>query len=122
MTTFIDLQRRFRDLTTAELEDPEFLASLNESEFGPGTSWSELLKNDRVVVLAEAGAGKTIEMVEQAKRLVGEGRFAFFVALESLDREPLVNLLSANEEESCSLPGRRTAEHRRGSSSMRWTS
>ena len=34
-------------------------------------------------------------MREQANHLVGEGRFAFFVALESLDREPIVDLLSA---------------------------
>jgi hypothetical protein len=33
MTLFIDLQRRFRDLTTAELEEPELLASLNDREY-----------------------------------------------------------------------------------------
>ena len=73
MTHFIDLQRRFRDLTKAELEDPELLASMNDRAFG-------------ILLLAEAGSGKTIEMREQAKSLVSEGKFAFFVALESLDR------------------------------------
>ncbi len=37
-------------------------------------------------------------MVEQAERLAGESEFAFFVALESLDREPLVHLLSTAKE------------------------
>ena len=98
MTPFIDLQRRFHDLTTAELEDPELLASLNDWEFGSPVGWPELLKHGRVLLLAEAGSGKTIEMLEQAKRLVAEGKFAFFVALESLDREPLVDLLSVAED------------------------
>ena len=39
-------------------------------------------------------------MTEQAKRLVGEGRFAFFVPLESLDREPIVDLLSAADADA----------------------
>ena len=86
MTHFIDLQRRFRDLTKAELEDPELLASMNDRAFGSPTGWPELLKHERILLLAEAGSGKTIEMREQAKSLVSEGKFAFFVALESLDR------------------------------------
>lgn len=98
MPPYIDLQRRFRDMTAAELEDSEFLASLNERTYGSEVGWSELLKHSRVILLAEAGAGKTIEMVEQTKRLVREGKFAFFVALESLDREPLGNVLSTAEE------------------------
>ena len=99
MTSFIDVQRRFHDLTEEELEDTELLLSWSEYEFGSDIGWSDLLKDDRVVLLAEAGSGKTREMDEQANRLVGEGRFAFFVPLESLDREPIVDLLSATDEE-----------------------
>ena len=98
MMEFIDLQRRFHDLTDKELGDAEILVSLSEYEFGPSIGWSELLKYDRVVLLAEAGSGKTVEIREQAKRLAGEGRFAFFVALESLDREAIGGLLSAADE------------------------
>ena len=89
MTSFIDVQRRFHDLTEKELEDTESLLALSEYDFGPAVGWSDLLEDDRVVLLAEAGAGKTMEMSEQAKRLAGEGRFAFFVPLESLDREAI---------------------------------
>jgi hypothetical protein len=67
MTSFIDLQRRFRDLIKAELEDPALLASMNDREFGSPPGWPELLKHERVLLLAEAGSGKTIEMREQAK-------------------------------------------------------
>ena len=34
MMNFLDLQRRFRDLRDAELEDTELLVPLNEDEFG----------------------------------------------------------------------------------------
>jgi len=74
MTSFIDIQRRFHDLTEKELEVTELLLSWSEYEIGSSVGWSDLLDDDRVVLLAEAGAGKTMEMVEQANRLVGEGR------------------------------------------------
>ena len=99
MMDFVDLLRRFHALTDKELGDTELLASLSEYEFSPSIGWSELLKHDRVILLAEAGSGKTAEMRDQVKRLAGEDRFAFFVPLESLDREAIGALLSATEEE-----------------------
>ena len=98
---FIDLQRQFHDLPKdAELDETERLVSLSEYEFGPSFGWSKLLESKRVVLLAEAGSGKTKEMEEQAKRLVEEGRFAFFVPLDDLGREGIVDTLSPTEEES----------------------
>ena len=85
MTEFVDLQRRFHELTDSELEDIDVLVSWSGSEYGPDVGWSKLLEYARVILLAEAGAGKTAEMQEQANRLTGEdGRFAFFLPLESL--------------------------------------
>lgn len=98
MASFVDLQRTFRDLTPSELENPEVLASLNDHLIGTGLGWPELLSQHRVVILAEAGAGKTREMIEQAARLVDSGNFAFFLPLESLDRDPLTSLLSSEQE------------------------
>ena len=111
-TSFIDVQRRFHDLTEEELEDTESLLAWSEYDFGPAVGWSGLLEDDRVVLLAEAGSGKTMEMIEQAKRLVGEGRFAFFAPLESLDREPIVDLLSVADAKrfgEWKVDGRETA-------------
>ena len=81
MTGFIDLERRFHELTDQEVDDLEDLAAWSEYVPGSATGWPELLKHDRLVLLAEAGAGKTEEMHQQAKRLSEEGKFAFFVAL-----------------------------------------
>ena len=98
MMSFIDVHRRFHELTESELEDFESLVPWSETGFGADIGWTELLQHARVVLLAEAGAGKTDEMREQARRLVEDDRFAFFIPLESLDRKPVVDLLSAQEE------------------------
>ena len=100
MTGFIDLQRRFHELSDSELEDTESLLAWSGSGYGPDIGWSELLQHARIILLAEAGSGKTVEMREQANRLTGEGRFAFFIPLESLDRDrdPIADTLSTAEE------------------------
>lgn len=97
MPIYVDVSRRFRDLTNAELEEPELLASFNEHDILSPIDWPALLRHPRVLLLAEAGSGKTAEMCEQVKRLVAEGKYAFFVPLESLDRDSLTDLLSAEE-------------------------
>ena len=99
MMEFVDLQRRFHELADSELEDTESLLSWSGSEFGPDIGWSELLQCPRVILLAEAGSGKTEEMREQVSRLAREGRFAFFLPLESLDGDPVADILSVAEEE-----------------------
>ena len=98
MTDFIELDREFRDLTKEELEDPQLVIAWEISEHSPYIAWAELLLHDRVILLAEAGSGKTAEMRHQVNRLVGEDRFAFFLALESLDSESVADLLSPGEK------------------------
>ncbi len=96
MTIFINLDRRFSDLTEDDLEDIDLWVSGNS--FVSGIGWPELLDCSRVVLLAEAGAGKTREMKAQADRLAGMGKPAFFGPLEDLDRGPFSDLLSQEEE------------------------
>ena len=99
MTDYIDLQRRFRDAADEDPVDPGYGALLPEYGVGEGIGWPELLESDRVVLLAEAGSGKTVEMRAQARRLVEDGKAAFFAPVEYLDRKPFVDLLSAEERE-----------------------
>ncbi len=96
MTDFVDLSRRFRDLAGAELDDPDLFASLGGGSLYGADGWPEVLRHRRVVLLAEAGSGKTREMQEQAARLHAGGRFAFFAALEDLDRSGLAGSLRSS--------------------------
>ena len=98
MPQFVDLDRQFVDLTAVELDDTERLVHLSAHEYGPSTGWGNLLQHARVILLADAGAGKTREMQEQATRLVHQNRFAFFFPLELLDTPAVGELLSTDEE------------------------
>ncbi|GAA0623977.1 hypothetical protein GCM10009422_20300 [Brevundimonas kwangchunensis] len=95
--TFIELARRFRDLTDKEREDPVNLAFWGFHESKLGSGWDELLKSERVVILAEAGSGKTREMQTQTQRLLAEGKAAFFIPVEALDREGVRPYLATNK-------------------------
>ena len=98
MDDFVDLDRRFHELTDRELDDSDNLLAWSEYLPGSTTGWPDLLEHHRVVLLAEAGAGKTVEMRQQAGRLAAEGKCAFFVALEDLDRGSLDDALTSDEE------------------------
>ena len=99
MNEYIDLKRRFRNITDEEPEDPDLLSYLDESGLGSSLGWSDLLKHSRVILLAEGGSGKTWELREQAKRLGGEKKYAFFVALEDLDGNRLRKCLCRDEKQ-----------------------
>jgi len=96
---FINLNRRFREFTPDE--DPEkaaldsYTASLAGHEAGLG--WEDLLERRLVVVLGEAGSGKTWEFREKAKALQSEGKTAFFIPLDQLILQSLSGVLSKEE-------------------------
>jgi hypothetical protein len=98
MSDFVDLSRRFRTLTNVELENPDDIAELSDIVPGASLDWPDLLEESRVLLLAEAGSGKTEEMREQAQQLVAAGKYAFFVPLESLAKEDLRSVLSSDQE------------------------
>ena len=50
----------------------------------PGVAWDELLRLRRVVILAEAGTGKTEEFKLRTRTLLNEGQCAFFCRMESI--------------------------------------
>lgn len=49
--------------------------------------WPQLESLHRAVVLADAGAGKTFELMAQARNMAGRGKFAFFVRIEDIDAD-----------------------------------
>lgn len=100
MRQFIDLGRRFRALADSELAEPERLAEMQDFGTFGTLSWEDLLELPRVVLLAEAGSGKTWEMEEQSRTLRQAGKAAYFFSLESLAREAPGASLSAADEQA----------------------
>jgi hypothetical protein len=84
----IPLDRRFLGWSK-ELENTDPDAIL---PFGRSTDLSnraEISERRRLVILAEAGAGKTAEMREQARWRIEAGQFAFFATVEDVAADGL---------------------------------
>ncbi len=84
MNKFIELNRSFAPIS----KDSEFNEDVYEFSLYFGVlgkkKWSDLHQLRRVIILAEAGAGKTEEIQAVTKRLRDEGKKAFFFRLEHL--------------------------------------
>ena len=86
MTT-IPLDRRFYEWR----EDADGLAH-SRYRAAAGVSdgllgWPDLLAKRRVVILAEAGSGKTEELTEQARLQTAAGKFAFYATVQDVGRD-----------------------------------
>lgn len=80
---YIDLDRSFVPIKKGE-EPRVDLNTQQGRSYGGWLDWSALLKHQRVVLLAEAGCGKTTEFRHQAERLREAGDVAFFARIEDL--------------------------------------
>jgi len=83
----VPLDRKFSLVTPSENDvfDDAVVDSL-WSKSGQ-TTWLDLDEEYRVVVLADAGAGKTYETKNRATVAIEEGRTAFFIRIENIDRD-----------------------------------
>lgn len=81
--TFVDLRRTFHRLSTAgpDSDDMDIVRGFRSGEH---IDWADLVKNYRVVILSEAGAGKTREIRNATEAMRREGKAAFFMRLENL--------------------------------------
>ncbi len=85
---FIQLNRDFLPISNMDKAESALDIETQISfGFSSKVHWEDLLKEPRVVILAEAGAGKTYEIRETTKSLRGEGKQAFFLRLEYLRDE-----------------------------------
>lgn len=78
----IPLKRRFIVWTDQDGGDPEVMSYMLAS--GDALGWEELLAKHRVVVLAEAGSGKSTEMAEQARLSMAAGRYTFAATVQNV--------------------------------------
>ena len=81
--SFIDLDRSFNLIPTCENDDRD-LSSFYSTGATKGVRWEHLLKLSRVIILAEAGAGKTAEIKNKSQQLKQDGQCSFFLRLEDL--------------------------------------
>lgn len=92
------IERTFQNIPEGKLSEADrqsFLASLGWSR---GMTWEDLLRSRRVLMISEAGAGKTYECREQAKRLGDAGEPAFFIEMAALATGDLRSQLEEEEE------------------------
>lgn len=78
------VRRSFRDLGREEISDPEKLDALEAMGLGGRLTWDDLLVSPRVLLISAAGAGKTHECRETARRLFTDGKATFFLTLEAV--------------------------------------
>lgn len=82
-TDYIELNREFRELSSyAGKSDDVDISQV----FGVGSplNWDSLLLEYRVIILAEAGTGKTEEIRHITRRQIADGKPAFFLRLEHI--------------------------------------
>ncbi|WP_441229549.1 hypothetical protein AB7828_04935 [Tardiphaga sp. 215_C5_N2_1] len=81
LDNFIDLDRTFRDLAISDDEGDEAKMVRLWGRDIP-TRWADLLAEPRVIILAEAGSGKTEEIRHVCRRQRRDGKPAFFLRIE----------------------------------------
>lgn len=83
---FIELHRTFRDLPKEanESDDTDFSQWLPTDK---RLRWPDLIQERRLVILSEAGSGKTTEIRNIAHSLRNQGKSAFFLRLEHVAEE-----------------------------------
>ncbi|MCD6475570.1 MAG: hypothetical protein J7K85_04805, partial [Anaerolineaceae bacterium] len=81
---FIELNRTFHELSQDGNEN-EVDIDLAFG-FGERLNWSNLIEEYRLIILSEAGSGKTVEIRNVALKLKNEGKSAFFIRLEDVPK------------------------------------
>ncbi|WP_426017068.1 NACHT domain-containing protein [Brevundimonas sp. DWR2-3-1b1] len=85
MSTAVPLSRQFVSISRAyQTEDLALGEAWQSLAGGERKGWRDLLAQFRVVILAEAGAGKTYELMAAARKLSEEGCPAFFIRIEDI--------------------------------------
>jgi len=83
---FVELNRTFHELSKYASENDE-LDLGHAFHVGDRLSWSDLIQQYRLVILSEAGSGKTAEIRSVTRNLRAEGKSAFFIRLEHIPND-----------------------------------
>ncbi len=92
------IQRSFQNISDEMANSFEQASILAQMGWYGSFRWDELLKSSRILIISEAGTGKTFECQTEQKRLWSLGEPAFFFELAELARNNIDDLLSHEEE------------------------
>ena len=106
----VPLVRHFSPVPRSE-DDSDEREILAYFGYQKDKSWPEIDQEYRSVILAEAGAGKTFEMLARAKCLADQGHSAFFIRIEDID---------GDFEQAFEVGSAGSFEHWLGSQSEAW--
>ncbi|MBU1002360.1 MAG: hypothetical protein KKE73_07530 [Proteobacteria bacterium] len=93
---YIELNRTFHQISN-EKEISEEEIHIRAMLGGKADSWADVLSHSRVVLLAEAGTGKTKELKAKTKELQEKGKNAFYLPIEDLAGDELRYILSSED-------------------------
>jgi hypothetical protein len=88
----IELDRQFVEVAEGKETDPDMVARFGRLT-GGALDWKDLLTRRRVVLLAEAGSGKTTEMTAHARQQAEAGEYSFYSTVEDVGQRGLVRAL-----------------------------
>ena len=83
---FIELNRTFHELSKDSTENDDLDIS-RAFHFSDRLSWTNLINEYRLIILSEAGSGKTAEIRNIANMLREQGKPSFFLRLEHIPRD-----------------------------------
>ncbi len=81
---YIELNRTFSEIPKNQEFDEDSYDARITFGLSVQSTWEDLFTLRRVIILAEAGAGKTEEIGAATKKLRSQGKVAFFLRLEHL--------------------------------------
>jgi hypothetical protein len=92
------IKRTFREIPEGRIDDEidHWFGAYLGSSNAPG--WEKVLESKRILIVTEAGAGKTYECRSQQKKLWDAGEPAFFLELAQLAEDDIRTILSSDEE------------------------
>lgn len=92
------IQRTFQDIPEDELSKENDNYAFLSLSLKEGTKWDDLLQSKRVILISEAGSGKTFECQSQSQRLYDQGKVSFSIELATLANNRLEDLLEPEEQ------------------------
>lgn len=93
----VGTSRTFRDLSEKELAEFENASLRSQWGLSGAISWDELLKSQRVLIVSEAGVGKTYECHACRDRLWAKGEPAYVLELATLADVDVRDMLDPEE-------------------------